>query len=106
MSEYYSTGMYITIDVLNAENAPQVNVDIKAAGNGGGGTGEQGKNGGYYTPSIAQPNSETLTFSFRASEASMPHVPAKSITLPTAKLTDEDKAEIVQAVLEALRSES
>lgn len=44
--------------------------------------GGSGISGGYYTPSITQPDSSTLTFCFTPSKASMPAVPAARVTLP------------------------
>ena len=45
--------------------------------------GESGEDGGYYTPGVTQPNSNTLRISFAASKEGMPSVSSKDITLPS-----------------------
>lgn len=48
----------------------------------GGGAGEPGKDGGYYTPAISQADPGTMTVAFTASNADMPAVPAVDAALP------------------------
>lgn len=42
-----------------------------------------GKDGGYYTPDVTQPNSNTLSFGFTPSESDMPEVPKVEVVLPS-----------------------
>ena len=51
------------------------------AGNIGGG-GTPGQDGGYYTPSVTQPDEGTVEFNFTPSREGMPEVPGQSVTLP------------------------
>ncbi len=67
-----------------------------------GGGGSEGTDGGYYTPSITQIDETTAQMSFTPSKENMPPVEAVELTLPVYALTDTDKVEIVNLVLEAL----
>lgn len=49
------------------------------------GTGRIGEDGGYYTPSVSQPDPGTMTVSFEATKDNMPNIPASIIELPEAK---------------------
>ena len=44
--------------------------------------GEQGANGGYYTPAVTQPAADTLQFDFTPSKADMPSVEPVQVDLP------------------------
>jgi hypothetical protein len=87
------------------------NVKINSAGSGGGGT--PGKDGGYYTPSVSQPEAGKVQIAWSASQDGMADVETKEITLPvgpigpqgepgpkgdTYQLTPEDKQEIAGMV--------
>lgn len=41
-----------------------------------------GKDGGYYTPSVTQPDENTMRVSYTPSDSSMPEVGSKDVTLP------------------------
>ena len=93
---------------------------------GGGETpGVDGEDGGYYTPTVTQPNANTMRVAFAPSKSDMPSVAAKDIALPaglpgadgkdgkdgeagytpvrgTDYWTDSDKAEIKSYVDEAI----
>ena len=45
--------------------------------------GAPGQDGGYYTPSVTQPDEGTVEFNFTPSREGMPEVPGQSVTLPT-----------------------
>ena len=47
---------------------------------GGGST--SGKDGGYYTPSVTQPDENTMRVAFTPSDSSMPEVASRDVTLP------------------------
>lgn len=47
-------------------------------------TGLRGNAGGYYTPSVTQPDDKTMRVDFAASDDSMPDVPPVELALPTA----------------------
>ena len=47
-----------------------------------GDTGAAGEAGGYYTPSVTQPNENTLRVAFTPSKEGMPEVPPKDIAIP------------------------
>lgn len=70
---------------------------------GGNGSGE---NGGYYTPSVKQPDSDTLQFNFAPSKANMPAIKPVEVELPAGpkgddyKLTYADKKEIAEMAAE------
>ena len=67
--------------------------------------GASGSVGGYYIPSVSQPSTDTMLVSFVPSDNVMPSVEPVGITLPKGGdyvLTESDKAEMVQAVLDAL----
>lgn len=51
-----------------------------------------GKDGGYYTPAVTQPNSETIQFAFTPSKADMPNVNPVTVSLPNpgGDVADED----------------
>lgn len=49
-------------------------------GSTGGGTAVE--DGGYYTPSVTQPNDNTVRFAFTPSKSTMPAVESRDITLP------------------------
>lgn len=86
---------------------------------GGSGTGE---NGGYYTPTVTQPSTNTMKVSYTPSKSTMPSVAPVTVTLPAGKdgsngkdgadgktpvkgvdyYTEADKQEMVNAVLAAL----
>lgn len=58
---------------------------VEALEKGGGGSatpGEDGEPGGYYTPSVTQPNTNTMRMEFAASKADMPPVDGVEIALP------------------------
>jgi hypothetical protein len=91
----------------------------KRAEEAGGGGGANGKDGGYYTPSVSQPTADTMRVSYAASKDDMPVVPPVSVTLTAGPAgtngkdgytpqkgvdyyTDDDKQEMVNAVLAAL----
>lgn len=91
----------------------------KVAALGGGSGGGSGTDGGYYTPSVTQPTADTMKVTYTPSDASMPEVPAVSVTLPegpqgktgpagytpvkgTDYWTEADKQEMVDDVLAAL----
>lgn len=44
--------------------------------------GEQGADGGYYTPAVTQPTEDTIQFDFTPSKAGMPAVEPVQVTLP------------------------
>lgn len=78
-----------------------------------GGSATLGKDGGYYTPSVTQPNANTMRMEFAASKADMPPVEAVEITLPAGApgytpqkgvdyFTADDKEQLVSDVLAAL----
>lgn len=82
--------------------------DLRESGSPGGGGGP-GENGGYYTPSVKQPDSDTLQFDFTPSKAGMPAIDPVQVDLPAGpqgpqgddyKLTDEDKKEIAEMAAE------
>ena len=50
---------------------------------GGGIPGQDGEDGGYYTPTVTQPTDETMQMSFAASKPSMPPVQPVTINLPS-----------------------
>ncbi len=55
------------------------------AGGGGGGQpvpGPAGENGGYYTPSVTQPDADHMQVGFTGSKSDMPSVPPVSVALP------------------------
>lgn len=52
-------------------------------GETGGGT--AGKDGGYYTPSVTQPDDNTMRVAFTPSDNSMPEIESKDVTLPAGK---------------------
>lgn len=56
---------------------------IKALEQGGGGSGDPGKDGGYYIPSVSQVDKNTMNVSFKASKEGMPAVEDQTITLPS-----------------------
>lgn len=64
--------------------------------------------GGYYTPTVSQPDANTMEVSFAASAEGMPDVEAVRVTLPTGKTpvrgvdywTDADKQEIAEMAAE------
>lgn len=45
--------------------------------------GEQGADGGYYTPAVTQPTADTIQFDFTPSKAGMPSVKPVQVTLPS-----------------------
>ena len=45
--------------------------------------GTAGKDGGYYTPSVTQPDENTMRVAFTPSDSSMPAVESWDVTLPT-----------------------
>ena len=56
---------------------------LENGGSGGSGTpGADCEDGGYYTPSVSQVDSDTVRFSFMASKSGMPTVPSTDIDLP------------------------
>lgn len=75
--------------------------DLKENGSPGCGGGS-GENGGYYTPSVKQPDSDTLQFDFTPSKAGMPAINPVQVELPAGpkgddyKLTEADKKEIAE----------
>ena len=87
---------------------PDGNGVYVAYSQGGGSSGADGEDGGYYTPSVSQPNANTMTVAYVPSKADMPSVAAKTINLPSGKdgkdgkdgsdyvLTDADKTEIAE----------
>lgn len=87
---------------------PDGNGVYVAYSQGGGSSGADGEDGGYYTPSVSQPNENTMKVAYVPSKADMPSVAAKTITLPSGKdgapgkdgddyvLTEADKAEIAE----------
>lgn len=50
-----------------------------------GATGAAGKDGGYYTPSVTQPDDNTMRVAFTPSDSSMPAVESQNVTLPAGK---------------------
>lgn len=50
---------------------------------GGGIPGQDGEDGGYYTPTVTQPTDETMQMSFAASKPGMPPVQPVTINLPS-----------------------
>ena len=86
--------------------------DLEQNGGGGG----EGKDGGYYTPSVTQAGEAIMAVRFTPSKADMPQVPEAKIVLPAGPqgpsgaagktpekgvdyFTDADKTEIINAVL-------
>lgn len=47
-----------------------------------------GENGGFYTPNVSQPDSETLEFTFTKSKEGMPTIPPIAFPLPTGALEE------------------
>lgn len=69
--------------------------------------GIQGPAGGYYIPTIDQTDERTAEISYTPSKADMPPLDPVQIDLPTPQkgvdyYTEEDKTEMVNAVLDAL----
>lgn len=65
--------------------------------------GIQGPPGGYYTPSVSQPDASTMRIRYTASRSDMPGVNATDINLPPGDayvLTQADKAEIAEMAAE------
>lgn len=65
-------------------------------------TGGGSEAGGYYIPSAEQTDEKTAVISFTPSAEGMPAVEDTELTLPEYTLTDTDKEEIVNLVLEEL----
>lgn len=65
-------------------------------------TGGGSEAGGYYIPSVEQTDETTAVISFTPSAEGMPAVDDTELTLPEYTLTDTDKEEIVNLVLDAL----
>lgn len=75
--------------------------------------GGSGESGGYYTPKVTQTDENTMTVEFAPSAEGMPAVEAVTVALPAGEdgytpvkgtdyYTEEDKEEMVSAVLAAL----
>lgn len=58
------------------------NVEIAIPEGGNGSAGNNGKDGGYYTPTVEQIDSETIKISFEPTDADMPVVSPETISLP------------------------
>lgn len=78
-------------------------------GETGGGT--AGKDGGYYTPSVTQPDDNTMRVAFTPSDNSMPEIESKDVTLPAGKdatvdatLTQSGQAADAKATGDAIHS--
>ena len=87
----YQSEDYIKLSgaVPNSGWTPNMYLGTDASGNvvakegtGGGGS-TSGKDGGYYTPSVTQPDENTMRVSYTPSESSMPEVESMDVMLPT-----------------------
>ena len=67
-----------TVRTVNGQ-APDENGNVTVEGGGGG----AGTPGGYYTPSVTQPDANTMRLSFSPSKEGMPAVAETDITLPS-----------------------
>lgn len=86
-------GLSVSDGILNTNNVVADYSDILAAWDeritelekrgGGGGTGADGEDGGYYTPNVSQPNSGTMKVSFTPSKADMAKIEDTTINLPS-----------------------
>lgn len=97
-----------TVRTVNGQ-APDENGNVNVEGGGGG----AGTPGGYYAPSISQPDDNTMRVSYTPSDSSMPAVESRDVTLPagadghapvkgTDYWTAADQQSIVDDVLAAL----
>lgn len=66
------------------------------------------ENGGYYTPTVTQPTSDTMRISFSGSKSDMPAVSPAAVTLPKGQqgdayvLTETDKSDIADIAAQQL----
>lgn len=81
-----SAGSFATASITGTKENPVLNLGIPkgadGSGSGSGGTGADGEDGGYYTPTITQTDENTMMVSFSASKTGMAAVASKTITLP------------------------
>lgn len=71
------------VGAMSAETLPAaINTALAQAKDSGEFDGSDGSDGGYYAPSVSQPNANTMTVSFAPSQDGMPAVPKKTVTLP------------------------
>lgn len=67
-----------TVKTVNGQ-APDENGNVTVEGGGGG----AGTPGGYYTPTVTQPDGNTMRVSYTPSDRSMPAVESSDVTLPS-----------------------
>ena len=67
---------------LETKNKSNLVVAINEAAKSGGGSGETGADGGYYTPKVSQPSTNTMLVEHTPSKAGMPAVEPVTINLP------------------------
>ena len=76
--------------------------ELRENGSPSGGGGKPGENGGYYTPSVNQPDNDTLQFDFTPSKADMPAIEPVQVDLPAGPkgddytLSEADKKKIAE----------
>lgn len=80
LKEKQEKGNYVkTVNNIAPDGNGNVSIPV-GGGTGGGGT--DGKDGGYYIPSVEQTSPTTVEFSFTPSDPGMPTVESETITLP------------------------
>lgn len=80
LKEKQEKGSYVkTVNNIKPDGNGNVSIPV---GGGTGGNGTDGKDGGYYIPSVEQTSQTTVEFSFTPSDSSMPTVEPETITLP------------------------
>lgn len=80
LNERQEKGNYVkTVNNIKPDGNGNVSIPV-GGGTGGGGT--DGKDGGYYVPSVEQTSQTTVEFSFTPSDPDMPSVEPETITLP------------------------
>lgn len=77
-------GLEVSGDVIEQENPDIIEYILSKLDEieQGGIPGQDGEDGGYYTPTVTQPTDETMQMSFAASKPSMPPVQPVTINLP------------------------
>lgn len=60
----------------------QLQAEVNALKESGGGNGKPGEDGGYYTPSVSQPDANHAAFTFAPSKEGMAEIPDQTVTLP------------------------